>query len=225
VLGQILFILSALLCLIGYQGGGRFIWPVLGGMVLLSLGIAGFIYTQHRGGTAVRHLASFFGKHIAEGWRDSLVDNVDAFQRELDGLWGKPGRIAASAATHFVGWLSSAALTFMAFRLLGAHVTYPQAVAIEGVVCGIMSAGFLVPASLGVQEAAYVALGMLFGVDPKIALGLSLLRRGRDIALGIPVLLIWQTLEMRALRGDAAPARHLGERRPLETGPRQKASS
>jgi hypothetical protein len=33
-----------------------------------------------------------------------------------------------------------------------------------------------------------------------VALGLSLLRRGREIIIGIPVLLAWQIMEMRSLR-------------------------
>lgn len=204
VIGQIIFILLALLCLIGHSGGEKFVWPLLGGIALLSIGIAGFIYTQHRSGAAVRRVAGFFGRHIADGWRDTLVDNMDAFQAELDALWGHPGRIAAGAAMHVIGWLCSAALTLLALHLLGAPVSLTGAVAIEGVVCGIMSAGFLVPASLGVQEAAYVALGVLFGVAPDVALGLSLLRRGRDLALGIPILLVWQASEVRRLRRATA---------------------
>jgi hypothetical protein len=40
----------------------------------------------------------------------------------------------------------------------------------------------------------------LFGIPPEISLGVSLLRRARDIAIGIPVLLIWQWIEVRRLR-------------------------
>lgn len=207
VIGQIAFILIALLCLIGHQDGARFTWPLLGGMGLLSLGIAGFVYTQHRGGAAIRWLAQFFGKHIAESWRDSLVDNIGAFQSEMDRIWSRPGRVARGTFVHLLGWLSSAALTLMAFRFLGASLSYLDAVAIEGVVCGVMSAGFLVPASLGVQEGAYVALGVIFGIAPDVALGISLLRRGRDLTIGIPVLLVWQALEMRRLQHPAAEDR------------------
>jgi len=59
VLGQIAFILVAILCLVGHQGAARFIWPLMGGMVLLSLGIAGFIWTQHRGGSMIRKTATW----------------------------------------------------------------------------------------------------------------------------------------------------------------------
>ncbi len=202
VLGQIAFILVALLCLLGHQGAGRFIWPVIGGMGFLAIGITGFIWTQQRGGAAVSRFANFFGKHIAESWRDSLIDNMDLFQARLDALWARPGRIALGAGLHFLCWIGSAGITWLAFTLLGAHLSFPSAIAIEGVVCGIMSASFLVPASLGVQEAAYVTLGIIFGIDAKISLGLSLLRRGRDIAIGIPVIAAWQILEMRRLRRE-----------------------
>ncbi|GBR03506.1 hypothetical protein AA0229_1967 [Gluconobacter cerinus NRIC 0229] len=176
----------------------------MGGMVLLSLGIAGFIWTQHRGGSMVRKAAMFFGRHIASDWRESLIGNTDIFQARLESLWGRPDRIMLGAIVHFSCWVGGAAATWTALELLGAHVGFLSALAIEGVVCGIMSAGFLVPAALGVQEAAYVALGLIFGIDSQISLSLSLLRRGRDILIGIPVLLGWQVVEMNRLRKERA---------------------
>lgn len=205
VLGQIAFILVAILCLVGHQGAARFIWPLMGGMVLLSLGIAGFIWTQHRGGSMVRKAAMFFGRHIAADWRESLIGNTEIFQARLESLWSRPDRIMMGALSHFVCWVGGAAATWIALTLLGAHVGFLSALAIEGVVCGIMSAGFLVPGALGVQEAAYVALGLIFGIDSQISLSLSLLRRGRDILIGIPVLLGWQLVEMSRLRKQSAP--------------------
>lgn len=203
VLGQIAFILVSILCLVGHQGAARFIWPLMGGMVLLSLGIAGFIWTQHRGGSMVRKAAMFFGRHIAADWRESLIGNTDIFQARLEALWSRPDRIMLGALSHFLCWIAGALLTWIALILLGAHVGFLSALAIEGVVCGIMSAGFLVPAALGVQEAAYVALGLIFGIDSQISLSLSLLRRGRDILIGIPVLLGWQFVEMSRLRKES----------------------
>ena len=51
------------------------------------------------------------------------------------------------------------------------------------------------------QEAGYAGLGAIFGVAPELSLAVSLVRRGRDLAVGVPVLLIWQFFEMRQLRG------------------------
>ena len=51
------------------------------------------------------------------------------------------------------------------------------------------------PNALGVQEAAYAVLAPLFGVGADVGLAISLIKRARDIAIGIPVLLLWQALE------------------------------
>ena len=63
---------------------------------------------------------------------------------------------------------------------------------------------FLVPVNAGVQEAGYAGLGAAFGVPPEISLGVSLVRRGRDIVVGVPILLLWQFIEIRHLRREKA---------------------
>ena len=45
------------------------------------------------------------------------------------------------------------------------------------------------------QEAGYAALAPVFGVGAEIGLAVSLLKRGRDVVVGVPMLLIWQALE------------------------------
>jgi hypothetical protein len=59
-----------------------------------------------------------------------------------------------------------------------------------------------------VQEAGYAGLGIVFGIPPELSLGVSLVRRGRDLVVGVPILLVWQLLEMRQLRID--PTRRSG---------------
>jgi hypothetical protein len=56
-----------------------------------------------------------------------------------------------------------------------------------------------------VQEAAYALITPVFGVGAEFGLAVSLLKRARDMVVGVPILLIWQGLEgRRALK----PARH-----------------
>ncbi len=70
----------------------------------------------------------------------------------------------------------------------------------RGLVCAARSAAVFVPNALGVQEAAYAVLAPLFGVGAEFGLAVSLLKRARDIALGVPILLIWHAAEgQRAL--------------------------
>lgn len=200
VLGQLAFIIIALLCLVGQADAGRFVWPLAIGIVLLSIGMAGFIWTQQRSGNALQALARFLSKHISADWHDALAENSENFQSYIESLWDQPVRIGLGAALHLLCWIGSALLTWLSLILLGAHCSFLNALAIEGAVCGIMSAGFLVPGALGVQEAGYVALGHLFGISADISISISLLRRGRDIVIGVPVLLLWQLYEFRQLR-------------------------
>jgi len=49
-----------------------------------------------------------------------------------------------------------------------------------------------------------------------VSIGVSLVRRGRDIVVGVPILLLWQFIEMRHLRrvprvmDNAAPGAQIG---------------
>ena len=57
------------------------------------------------------------------------------------------------------------------------------------------SIAFAVPNAVGVQEGAYILLGASFGLTPETALALSLLKRARDLTIGVPALVAWQLLE------------------------------
>jgi uncharacterized membrane protein YbhN (UPF0104 family) len=76
--------------------------------------------------------------------------------------------------------------------------------AIESLLFAIRNAAFMVPSGLGVQEGAYALLGPLFGLPPEAALALSLLKRARDVAIGVPVLLSWQILEGKRRLSESA---------------------
>jgi hypothetical protein len=97
---------------------------------------------------------------------------------------------------------------------MGADVGIPAVIAIESLLYAIRSAAFFVPNALGVQEGAYIMLGGLFGVPPDIALALSLLKRARDLVVGVPSLVAWQAMESRRLmRNRAAETLQAGETR------------
>ena len=50
----------------------------------------------------------------------------------------------------------------------------------------------MIPGALGVQEGALIVLGGLIGLPPEAALSLSLIRRVRELLLGVPGTLLWQ---------------------------------
>jgi uncharacterized membrane protein YbhN (UPF0104 family) len=115
-------------------------------------------------------------------------------------MYGDSRRLALGAALHLLGWVGKGIGNWIAFHLLGWNISVMEALAIEGLLHVILATSVLVPGYAGVQEAGYVGLGAFFGVPPQVSLSVSLIRRARDIAIGIPILLIWQIFEVRRLR-------------------------
>ncbi len=126
-----------------------------------------------------------------------------AVSRTLDIIHASRSRVALSCALHLAAWIASGTGIWIAFRLMGAHVDYLSAIAVESFVGAVRSAAVLVPGGLGVQEAAYALLAPLLGVGAEFGLAVSLLKRGRDIVLAVPILLVSQAVEGRRILGRA----------------------
>lgn len=54
---------------------------------------------------------------------------------------------------------------------------------------------FVVPAGVGVQEAARVLFGHALGISSELALAVSMAKRMREVLCGLPALLSWQWME------------------------------
>jgi hypothetical protein len=111
-------------------------------------------------------------------------------------------RVFVSFLLNFAAWAATAFWSWFALYLMGTNTGLWHAAALESAIFALRSAAFFVPAAIGVQEAGYVLLAPLVGIDPAAALALSLVKRARDVALGVPTLLVWQAGEMK--RGLAA---------------------
>ncbi|SDD20179.1 lysylphosphatidylglycerol synthase domain-containing protein [Belnapia rosea] len=123
-------------------------------------------------------------------------------------LYGAPRRLWISGAAHLASWLFGVLETWAALRLLGIEAGLAEAVVIESLGQLARSLGFMVPGAIGVQEGGFVLACGLFGIPPEQALAFALIRRIRDILLGLPGIIAW--------RWDAAavPHRTLTDPRP-----------
>lgn len=197
---QVAFIACGVAALVVRAPGNRLALPLAAGLVLMAAALGAFVWLQRDGGLRLRRVVSAVSRRVALQWKDVALEGMDRIGGALDGVYASPRRVACASLLHLLAWFGGAAWTWLALRLLGAAPGPVDALAIEGVVSGVLSLSFLVPGSLGVQEAAYIALGSPFGIGPDLALGLSLVRRAKDLAVGVPVLLVWQALALRATR-------------------------
>src|ERR1700761_7633226 len=161
-------------------------------LLLAVPGIAALILLQKKGADFAQRIAERFFPQVRGGtsFRDAIHDLYDA-----------PGRLAASAAFHLLAWIGSGGGTFIAFRLVGGQVSLTDALALEALLCTLRSIAAFVPAALGVQEAGYAMLAPLFGLPAEMGLAVSLLKRAREIVIGVPALIYWQSVESREAFG------------------------
>jgi hypothetical protein len=74
----------------------------------------------------------------------------------------------------------------------GQPLGFIDAFILESLGSGVRAAAFLVPWALGALEGSFVLFGSLFGLPAEAALAISLSKRVRDLALGLPGLVVWQ---------------------------------
>jgi hypothetical protein len=84
-----------------------------------------------------------------------------------------------------------------ALYVLGHPVELSSALVIESLGQAFKALGFAVPGALGIQEGGYILVCGLYGLSAELAIALSLVKRLREIALGLPALATWQWLEAR----------------------------
>ncbi|USI71659.1 lysylphosphatidylglycerol synthase domain-containing protein [Sphingomonas morindae] len=116
---------------------------------------------------------------------------------ELDRLYRAKAPILSSFLLNLAAWMASALLAWAILWLIGARYPVGRVVALESLIFAVRSAAFLIPGALGVQEAAYLLLAHSFGINAEAALALSVIKRARDVAIGLPTLLLWWAQDVR----------------------------
>src|SRR5262249_7705180 len=156
-----------------------------------------FIAAQRLGGF---HLVERGLLKLAErGPAWASLGEVAGLHRAIVALYAAPARLGWSFCYHLVGWLLRGLEGMLALHLVGVSVGYRDALIIESLGQAARAVGFAIPGALGVQEGGYVMVCALFGISPQAAIELSLLKRIREVALGIPALIVWQMVETRRL--------------------------
>ena len=176
--------------------------PVAAGLLVAGLAAVVFVLVQHRGFALFDRL----GRAVGRGWADRGAAGAAALHNELAAIYGRRGRLVASFLLHLGCWVASALESWLALRIAGVRLGFGAVLVIESLLYAIRSAAFAVPNAFGVQEGAYILLGSGFGLTPETALALSLLKRARDLAIGLPALGLWQAVESRRLLGRSRQA-------------------
>jgi glycosyltransferase 2 family protein len=136
-----------------------------------------------------------FARLIGRGWADRTATGAAAVRAVLSSIYRRKARVWTGFLLHLACWIASALEVWCALRLAGTPLGIGAVLVIESLLYAIRTLAFAIPNAVGVQEGAYILLGATFGLTPEMALAISLLKRMRDLAIGLPVLGIWQGVE------------------------------
>lgn len=167
-------------------------------LVTTALALAGFIVAQRAG---LMRIIEWLAGHLTRHFPALSVEAVRGLHAELMRL--QRDRVALLQATglHLLAWTLGTAETWLALTAMGRCPSVAQAFVIESLGMAARSAGFAVPGALGVQEAGFIVVGELFHVPPETAIALSMVKRARELLVGLPGLVAWQWSEGRRLLG------------------------
>lgn len=139
-------------------------------------------------------------ERLARRWPRLQPTWLDRFQQSILRLHEDRRALALSTLSHLGSWMMGAVEMYLLLNVTGFPVSFAEALVIESFAQVIRSAGFLLPGAALVQEGAIVAAGALIGVPPGIALNAALIRRTREILVGLAGLVAWRRDEVRGLQ-------------------------
>lgn len=184
---------AAFLAAAPVEGGGGQAAGLLAGLVAFGCLLLGF-YLAQRGGLFLRLARAL--ERLAGGreWL-ALTGGAAALDRAILALYRDWRAFLACCLWRFAAYLAGIAEVWLALYSLGHPVSLAVAFTLESLGQAVRGAGFAVPGALGVQEGGFLALGALLGLPGEVALALSLVKRVRELLLGLPGLAAWQVEE------------------------------
>ena len=192
VLTQFLFTLLGG-CVLAAVSSDPTLRPWLGGALgLMALGVGGFVLAQRAGILLVVERLSARLRRMFPALQAADMGGLHA---ELLRLQAQPRALLQSLWLHLLAWLLGVGETWLVLGAIGHPAGLAEALVIESLGMAARSAGFAVPGALGVQEGGFVLVGSLFGLPAEAALALSVVKRAREILVGVAGLLAWQWAE------------------------------
>jgi putative membrane protein len=126
-------------------------------------------------------------------------EGAASLDHELRASLHRRWRLLFAGATQLVALVSGSFEIWFALRLFGHPIDAAPAIALESMTLAVRHLAFVVPAGLGVQEAGLILFGHALGINSELALAVSMAKRVRELAWGLPCLISWQWQEGRRL--------------------------
>lgn len=200
-----------LVLIVSLRPGSAITLPLGVGLAAASLAAAGFVAAQRRGFAVFDRIAGALG----HGWAERTAAGAAALHDALRRIYRRRGGLWAGFLLHLFCWIAGTLEAWVALRLLGSALPFKIVLVVESLLYAVRTFAVIIPNAIGIQEGAYVLIGAGFGLTPPVALSLSLIKRARDLAVGVPALGVWQIVEGGRLWRRRTPAAPLDDPTPV----------
>ncbi len=201
----VIFGLLGLVLLIALTGNVK-VLPVVIAFLCVLAGLIFAFYRIQRAGMFGYLANRLPGLARHKRW-ERLVGGAEALDEAIRAVYEQPRRIVLACLFRLSGRLMLAGELWLALYFLGYRASLAEAVMLESLAQAVRGGTFFVPGALGVQEGSFMVLAPLIGLGPEVGLAVSLVKRSRELLVGVPALIAWQVSEGRWLWRSRRAAR------------------
>ncbi len=191
-LTQVAFLLIGIAVLAAAATAGA--WQGWLGAALLTAALAGALVLAQRFG--ILRLLESLARRIALRW--PAAGALRGLNESAAAMYRSRTSIARSTVLHLSAWLLGSIESWAVLHALGHPVSPAQAVIVEALGMAARSAGFAVPGALVVQETGFALAAAAVGLPEASGLSLSLVKRVREVLVGLLGLSLWWRERRRA---------------------------
>jgi putative membrane protein len=144
--------------------------------------------------------AQALNRSTGSAWR--LFDGaaVRRVEDALQAVYARRRVVTAALLWRLAGWVLGAGEIWLIPFCLGRPIGVADAIILESLSQGARAAAFVIPGGLGVQDGALMALTAELGLGAELGLVIALVKRCRELALGLPALALAWAGEIRRWR-------------------------
>ena len=214
VCAQLAFLVAGCVLLAGLAGTGA-AWLWCGSLGAAALAAGSLAMAQRLGG--LRLLEAVVRGIGRQSLRAGLATGslaaggLDGLEAAALAIYRRPRRLVLAFVLQGAAWALGTGETWLVLQALGVDASPGQAFVVESLGMAARSAGFMVPGALAIQEGGFVLAAAAVGLPGVAALSLSLVKRVRELLVGLAGLACWWAVRA------AGPGRAAAELAPAGT--------
>ena len=196
VCAQLAFLATGCVLLAALAGTGT-AWLWCGSLGLAAVAAIGIALAQRFGGlrlleTVVRAIGQRLPSLALSPATRQPGGGLDGLEVAALAIYRRPRRVVLAFCLQGAAWALGAGETWIVLQAVGVDASPAQAFVIESLGMAARSAGFAIPGALAIQEGGFVLAAAAVGIPGVAALSLSLVKRVRELLIGVAGLAVWR---------------------------------